>query len=234
MDLQIHMDDEKLDGTDPIFVFEFHTRMIDECDTLSMTEPQAFMFLPKFISGAASGQYRPGRNSSRSSTGSITCWPEAIPYFLRTYNTPSEVLKAFIVLYATREKVGETELVFGTRLNLESYRRRNVHADLQWMNIFIYGLLRTTRTILPRYRESQPRNTMTYEVFVQSALEDGDAYVPGLPNVKSTVSPALPMLGPREAMRRSVHLLDTASTSENHEEATEGGELGLLEEGSDD
>lgn len=149
--------------------------MFEECDTLSMSEAQAFLVLPKFLTGTASGQYRAARNSSRSWTQRITSWPEAIQYFLRTYTTTTEIWEAVVVLYTTKQKVRETDLAFSTRLNLSSYRCYNVHSDVEKMNIFIDGLHGTTWTIAARQREIQSGNNLTYELLVQFSREESEA-----------------------------------------------------------
>lgn len=61
-DLKLTTDDHSFDGSDPILVFDFLTRMVAECDNPSIGEAQAILVLTKFLTGAASGQYRTARN----------------------------------------------------------------------------------------------------------------------------------------------------------------------------
>ena len=71
------------DGTDPIRVFDFLARYVNEADMLDMTEAQAFIALPTFLSEPAETQFRTNL-SGASRHGGITCWPEAVQYMLRT------------------------------------------------------------------------------------------------------------------------------------------------------
>ena len=45
--------ESKFTGKDPILIFDFLARMVEECDTLNMSEAQAFMTLPHFLSDTA-------------------------------------------------------------------------------------------------------------------------------------------------------------------------------------
>lgn len=78
------------------FLFVFLTLMVGECDTLSMSEAQALLLLPTFLTGTASGQSSAARNTYRSSTRCITCWPEARQYFPRKYATPEAIEKSVL------------------------------------------------------------------------------------------------------------------------------------------
>ena len=79
-------------GTDPIQIFDFLTRFVEECDTLYMSEAQAFMALPRFLKSVAQAQYREMQNGSKS--GGFSYCPEAIQYLFRTYATPEEIRNA--------------------------------------------------------------------------------------------------------------------------------------------
>ena len=45
--------DFKFDGSDPILVFAFLTRLTEEADLNNLTEAQAFALLPRYLKGTA-------------------------------------------------------------------------------------------------------------------------------------------------------------------------------------
>ena len=55
--LDLSFSERKFSGRDPILIFDFLTRMVEECDTLGMSEAQEFMALPHFLSNNARTQY---------------------------------------------------------------------------------------------------------------------------------------------------------------------------------
>lgn len=160
-DLKLTKDEHRFDRSDPVLVFDFVTSMVEECDTLSMSEYEAFLLLHKCLTWTASGNYRTALNLSLYSTGSNTSWPESIQYCRRTYATLAKIRDVGVATFVTKQKIRETGLALGTRLNLATYHSFNVHADVPKMNIFIDGIHSTTRTIVARFRKSQPRNALT-------------------------------------------------------------------------
>lgn len=107
-DMKLKMDDLLFSRSDPIFVFYLLTLLVEEFDTLEMTEAQGFLVLPKLLTGTAATKNRATRNSSRSSTGSITCLPEPVRYLFRTYATPAEIREAENSLRAISQQANET------------------------------------------------------------------------------------------------------------------------------
>ena len=83
--LDISFGKRKFSVQDPILILDFLTRMVEECDTLGMSEAQEFMALPQFLSDNARTLYRAMKSVSRIS--GVTCWPEGVQYLLRTYDT---------------------------------------------------------------------------------------------------------------------------------------------------
>lgn len=124
-----------------------------------MSEAKVFLVLPKVLTGTVSGQLHAPRNAPRFSTGSSTCWPETVKYFLRTYGTTAEIRDAVASVYAPKPKVQESELELSTRLNMVSYRWGNMNAEVERLEIVISGVQLHTRTIIALYWESQPRMT---------------------------------------------------------------------------
>lgn len=220
------MKEHSFSGDDPIMVFDFLTRFVEEADTLSMSEAQAFVALPHFLVGNANKQFRASRNGSRSSSGGVSCWPEAVQYLLRTYATPSAIRDAINSLHALKQQANESELDYSARVNIAHYRCGNVFSDTDKMNVFVDGLSSVIRTIVARYRESVPRYELTYERLVQFARDEGDAYRAR----QGTQSQQTTAKGPTP--RRGVHFLDDLSESGQplHDNVGEGAYL--VDEGS--
>lgn len=76
-----------------IRIFDFLTRLVNEADKLNMSEAQAYVALPTFLGDPTETEFRTSL-SGGSSHGSVTCWPEAIRYLLRTYARPTEMREA--------------------------------------------------------------------------------------------------------------------------------------------
>ena len=68
------MKDYRFSGEDPILIFDFLSRMVEECDILGLTEAQEYVVLLQFLMGKAAKKFRSTRNGARS--GGVSCWPE--------------------------------------------------------------------------------------------------------------------------------------------------------------
>ena len=91
-------------------------KLVEEADTLRVSEAHAFLILPKVLTGRADRQIRSVRNGPRS--GCVTCWPEAVNYLLRTYATAAAIRNACNDFRNIRQQVREEEvdykLTFGS------------------------------------------------------------------------------------------------------------------------
>ena len=166
--------EHRFDGSDPILVFDFLTRFVEEADILTLNEGQAFLILPHYLSGSASTQFRAMRNGARS--GGITRWPELVQYFLTTYATPSAMRESIANLRSLKQKTGEDEAEFGARVNEAAYKCGNAFSEEDKMTFFVDGLHPTTQSIVARYRESQPRKQLSFEQLILHARDEGEAY----------------------------------------------------------
>ena len=79
---QSTFDNTKFSGDDPILVFDFLMKFVEEADTLNVSEDHAFVIIPKVLKGRAERWLRSIRNGSRS--GGVTCWPYVVNSMLRT------------------------------------------------------------------------------------------------------------------------------------------------------
>ena len=108
--LEVTMKDYCFTGGDPILIFEFLNRFVDEADMLDMTEAQAFITLPYFLKGYAHEQFRTIKDASTAAEGGVTSWPEAVQYLLRSYATSDIISSATLALRSLRQKFDETEM----------------------------------------------------------------------------------------------------------------------------
>lgn len=202
--MNLSMSEFKFDGTDPILVFDFLTRMVEEADTLKMTEAQAYLALPHYLSGQASRTYRSSRNGAHS--GGVSCWPEAVQYLLRTYATASAIREAVSTVRNTRQKHGENEAEYSTRINHAVYRCGNVFDESEKMSMFVNGLSLKIQPLVSRFREANHRQGLTYEELVQYAMDEGDANRARMTDIR-VVKPKI--------TTRGVHFVDIADSTEN-------------------
>ena len=173
--LELTMQRHRFSGEDPILVLDFLNKMVDEANTLGMSEAQAYLSLPYFLSGSAESQFRAVRTASTSSHGGISCWPEAVQYLLRTYATPAAIRDAIQNLRETRQKPGETETAFSVRLNEACFRCGNVYPEWEKMTLFIDGLDPAIRSVVARHREQTSRKELSFEQLVHFAQDEGDS-----------------------------------------------------------
>ena len=171
--LSMTLGEHKFSGQDPVLVFDFLTRFTEEADLNRMSEAQAFISLPRYLTGNAEYQYRATRYGSRS--GGVTCWPEAIQYFLTTYATPTAIREAVNQTRSLKQHPNEDKTQYSCRLNQAVYRCGNVFEESDKMSFFINGLLPEIQSIVARYREETPRSYLRYDKLVQFARDEGQA-----------------------------------------------------------
>ncbi len=194
----------KFDGSDPILVFQFLTRLTEEADLVGMTEAQLFAALPRFLTGSASTQFHASRSASRS--GGVRSWPEAVHYFLGTYATPLAIRQAVQKVSDLKQGANESELEYSARLCEAIHRCGNVYDEPQKMTLFINGLVPEIQSVVARFREQTPRSHMRYEALVQFARDEGHTYRTraGIGRAATTRKPSTPPPRPRDG----VHFID--------------------------
>ncbi len=190
--LDVTMKDYKFDGTDPVLVFDFLTRLAEEADAIGMNESQAFMALPHYLTGVASKRFRAASHSG--TVGGITNWPQAVNHLLQTYATPAAIRQAKREFRSLTQRPNEDELDFSARVSESAYRCGNVMTEVDRMAQFVDGLHVSTRSLVARHRERTPRDRLTYTDLAQFAQDEGDAYrgrQPSLKPVRATPEQAL-------------------------------------------
>ena len=60
------------------------------------------------------------------------------------------------------------------------------------INVFVNGLHSAIRTIVSRFRRSQPRSSVTFDLIVSFARDEGDAYRARTPASRVNVTPVIP------------------------------------------
>lgn len=168
--------EEGFDGEDKVMILEFLIRLTEELDALAATEAQALIILPTYLKGDCRKLYLTAR---RGGSGAIRSWPEAVQWLLRTYATPAALREAVKAFRSLEQKPEEEETDYGNRVLLASHRCGDVFTDAEQMSAFVDGLLKTTRTLVARHRESmarERRSELTFSDLVSYAQDQGDAF----------------------------------------------------------
>ena len=173
--LNLTMKSHIFDGNDPIKIFDFLTRFVNEADMLNMSEAQAFIALPTFLADPAETQFRTTL-SGASRRGGVTCWPEAVQYLLRTYATAFAMREVLADLRNIKQNANESEESYRKRLNEAIFRCGNVHTEDEKMTLYVDGLSETIRMVVARYRETIHRRDLTFEELCHYAKSEDDAY----------------------------------------------------------
>ena len=113
--IELTMREHKFDGEDPILIFDFLSRAVEEADTLAMNEGQLVICLPHLLTKTAAQRYR--SIASRSRDGKMTRWPEAVQYLLRTYGTDRCIQEAVEYFEGLRQATNENEDAFAARVS---------------------------------------------------------------------------------------------------------------------
>ena len=138
-----------------------------------MSEAQAYIALPYFLRGNAEEQFNSVRGSSSSKEGSVTCWPRAVQYLLRSYATATSIQEAIIDFRDISQRRGETEKEFSTRLNTSFYRCGNVHSVGEKATMSIDGLDPVIKTLVAQRTDESRR--MPHLELLQYARAEGDS-----------------------------------------------------------
>lgn len=142
---------------------------------LSMSEAQAFISFPTFLAKAGDTQFRT-RLGGASRHRRITCRPEAIQHFLRTYASASAMRKVLEHL----RNIGQVEKVvkeeYEDRLNQTVFRCGNVHRENEKIAVYIDNPFDIIRTVVACYCESVHRRELTFESLAHFAKSEDEPY----------------------------------------------------------
>lgn len=81
--LNLKMINHVFDGNDTVKIFEFLTRFLNEAEVLNISQPQAFIAIPRFLADRSETQFRTNLSGSSRHIGEAY-WPKAID-LLPTY-----------------------------------------------------------------------------------------------------------------------------------------------------
>ena len=188
--LELTMKEHKFSGEDPILVFDFLGRTVEEADTLAMNEGQLVICLPHLLTKTAAERYR--SIAPRARGGQMTRWPEAVQYLLRTYGTDREIQQAVEYLEGLHQATNEKEDAFAARVSSAAYRCGNIQSENERIGVFVNGLHAAIRTIVSRFRRNQPRSTVTFDSIVSFARDEGDAYRARAVAPRASATPIIP------------------------------------------
>jgi len=172
--MELKLKEHHFSGNDPIMVIDFLTRLVREANIQGFSEAQMFLALPAFLEGKALSHYESGIEFVPPEEGGVSCWPEAVQYFLRSYAGNQNISAAEKDLRATQQKDDEEERDFATRMNKAVTRCGNVHSQFDVITMFVDGLHSSISPLVARFREST-RNASYLQV-VDYAQSEGEAY----------------------------------------------------------
>ena len=118
---------QKFSGVDPIRVISFLAQCKENFENANMTEAMALMALPHLLSPLAEEAYESQKGLHCKSQG-IASWAAAVNLLLPTYATNLEIEQAFSTLRDTRQKPGELETEYATRISTALGRCGDVHS----------------------------------------------------------------------------------------------------------
>ena len=165
------MGDYKFSGADPIRVISFLARCKENFDNANMTEAMALMALPHLLLPPAKEAYESQKGLHRKSQG-IASWPAAVNWLLRTYATNLEIEHDLTELRELRQKPGEHETEYATRMLNALGRCGDVHSPYEWTTLSIEGLTPAIKPLVLQTREDRPRSS--FEDTVAHARSHGE------------------------------------------------------------
>ena len=133
----------------------------------------ALMALPHLLNPPAKEAYESHRGYFRHNQG-IALWPAAVNWLLRTYATNIQIEQALSVVRDLRQKPGEVETEYATRMLTALTRCGDIHSPYERTNLIVEGLLPEITHLVLQARENRPRSSL--EDTVAQARAQGAAY----------------------------------------------------------
>ena len=221
--LEVTLKDRKFDGVDKIKVLSFLAKYVNEADLLGMSEAQAVLALPTFLKGNAAMRYE--------AANSVGTWPETVQYLLLNYATDAVIEEAVADLRNIRQRAGESEVDYSTRLTEAELRCGNVHRWHERKLRFIDGLLPVTKPKVARYNRTT-RDASYWDV-LEFAQSEGEATRAGGPSRRILPLPQQRGAPSVRPLRRAFMLEPSDTTTERGHETGGSGELHLVAEEND-
>lgn len=138
----------KFYGEDPILIFDFLSRLVEEADVLYKKEGQIMVCLSHILTKTADLEY--SLLSIRYLSGGLSSTSESVQYFLSTYATESVLGEATDTLESLKQMSNRTKNEFESRLGNSAYRCWNVHTDPEKIQIFVRGSFPVVQPIVAR------------------------------------------------------------------------------------
>ena len=171
--LLVVMGEYKFSGVDPIRVISFLARCKEHFHNANMTEAMALMAPPHLLAPPAKEAYESQRGLHHKSQG-IATWAAAVNWLLRTCATNLEIERALTALRELRQKPGELETEYATRISTTLRRCGDVHSAYERTTFFMEGLTPAIKPLVLQAREDRPRSS--FEDTVAYARSHGDAF----------------------------------------------------------
>ena len=133
----------------------------------------ALTALPHLLSPPAKEAYESQKGLHRKSQG-IASWAATVNCLFCTYATNHEIEQALSTLRETRQKPGELETEYATRMSTALGRCGDVHSPSERRALFKEGLTPAIKPQVLQAREDRPRSS--FEDTVSHARSHGDAF----------------------------------------------------------
>ena len=226
-ELEVTMQDSKFDGSDPVTVVKFLSRLKRDCDRNDISEAAAFLALPYMLKGEAHDDFEAVVDGEKS-RDNVRDWSTAVDWLLRTYMTNENIKKALNSFRTTKQGPFETENDYATRVMTAAKRCGNVHTSHQVNTQFIEGLLPVIVPLVDAAYEQEPG--MTFLQLVRLARSKGDSYRAGLDNGQTREASKI---APKRMGRPIVNFVSdnsgtTGSSSARTRNDASSGELNLV------
>ena len=171
------MEPLKFTCSDPMAILTFLSAFRTEADEVDMSEATAVSMIQKFLGEPCRSMFQSNLrhtgvidlydNGARTDT--ISHWAEAVNWLLRTYARDTYIQQEVIELRAIKQREGETELAYHTRLVKKYSRLGSVYSQEDQILQYIEGLKPTVMNDVLRHRTAEPARYNTLSLVADLA-----------------------------------------------------------------
>jgi hypothetical protein len=193
-------------GQDPLAILRFLTSFKLGCDHNGISEGAALRMLPKFMTGQA--QRNMINFTSRATKDNRSYYPCAIQYLLQTYADEDRVEDEYNKLHRFKQKVGEDEREFASRIRTHAVRLGHLYTDNVLTSAFLAGIDSRVRAFF----RGSPSGGRDFDSVVAQCYQGGRA-------VTNEHQPSLdppPRRVPRTILTARTNPAALLATAENH------------------
>ena len=128
---------EKFTGLDPIGIFQFLARFVQQAETVDLKEGEAFALLSTYLDSPAKEHYESAKRSPHSTTNSIFDWPTAVHWLLGEYATDRIIREAVDDFQRVRQRGNEGDSSFFSRFEQAHARCGSYMKDRDLVEMYV-------------------------------------------------------------------------------------------------